>query len=141
MSKILMGSQYFFSCYDDFKSKDIDEIEIIETNDFKYQSQLTGQGRCLFRLRKQPNKEDYINYALQSSVGMVIGKFLVPEFCELIGFTWEDLSLLNSLIAKLDEKHMYEKIIYESYIENRALTLTQEQKDRAYQSYKTTRGG
>ena len=25
MNKILIGSQYFFSCYDDFQGKDIDE--------------------------------------------------------------------------------------------------------------------
>lgn len=139
MSKILMGSQYFFSCYHDFKSKDIDEIEIIETQDFKYQRQLTGQGKCLFQLNKQPSKEDYINYALRSSVGMVIGKFLIPEFCELIGFTWEDLRQLSPLVDKLDPKHMYEKIIYDSYIENKSLTLTQEQRDKAYASYKLTR--
>ena len=48
MAKILMGSQYFFSCYSDFKSKDIDEIEIIETNEFKWSRQITGQGRCSF---------------------------------------------------------------------------------------------
>lgn len=134
-----MGSCYFFSCYNDFKSKDIDEIEIIETQDFKYQRQLTGQGRCLFQLNKQPSKEDYINCALQSSLGMVIGKFLVPEFCELIGFTWEDLRQLSPLVDKLDHKHMYEKIIYDSYIENESLTLTQEQRDKAYASYKITR--
>jgi hypothetical protein len=32
---MLMGSRYFFSRYDDFVSKDIDEIAIIDTNEFK----------------------------------------------------------------------------------------------------------
>ena len=64
MSKFLMGSQYFFSCYEDFHSKDIDEIEIIEINDFKYIRQLTGKGRCLFQLKKLNNVNDYIEYAL-----------------------------------------------------------------------------
>lgn len=140
MSKFLMGSQYFFSCYEDFNSKDIDEIEIIETNDFNYMRQLTGQGQCLFQLKKQPSKEDYIDYALKSSLGMVVGKFLIPEFCEAIDFTVGDLLRLKSLIEKLDDKHRYEEIIFNSYIENGAFTLTREQRDRAYNLYKESRG-
>lgn len=140
MSKILMGSQYFFSCYNDFHSKDIDEIEIIETTEFNYVRQLTGCGRCLFQLKKQSKKQDYIDYALQSSLGMVVGKFLIPEFCLEIGMEVNDLIQLRPLIDILDEKHMYEKIIYDSYITNQAFTLTNEQRDKAYKNYKQSRG-
>ena len=59
-----MGSQYFFSCYEDFCSKDIDEIEIIDTYDFKNIRQLTGQGKCLFQLKKQCSVDKYVEYAL-----------------------------------------------------------------------------
>lgn len=140
MNKFLMGSQYFFSCYEDFNSKDIDEIEIIETNDFKYIRQLTGKGRCLFQLKKLNNVNDYIEYALQSNVGMVIGKFLIPEFCEAIGFTINDLPKVKTLVNKLDDKHKYEEIIYNSYIENNSFTLTDKQRENAYKSYKESRG-
>lgn len=140
MNKFLMGSQYFFSCYEDFNSKDIDEIEIIETNDFKYIRQLTGKGRCLFQLKKLNNVNDYIEYALQSNVGMVIGKFLIPEFCEAIGFTINDLPKVKILVDKLDDKHKYEEIIYNSYIENNSFTLTDKQRENAYKSYKESRG-
>jgi hypothetical protein len=34
MSKILMGSNYFFSQYPDFHSKDIDVIELVDTDRF-----------------------------------------------------------------------------------------------------------
>lgn len=140
MSKILMGSQYFFSCYTDFSSKDIDEIEIIETKDFNNVRQITGQGRCLFQMKRFPSKEGYIEYALQSRLGMVIGKFLVPEFCKAIGFTVEDLPRLKALIDRLDDKHRYEEIIFDSYINNGSFTLTDEQRTRAYKSYKESRG-
>lgn len=140
MSKILIGSRYFFSCYDNFTSKDIDEVELIETDNFNNVRQLTGQGKCLFQLKKQPSKEHYIDYALRSKIGMVIGKFLIPEFCETIGFTVNDLSQLVPLIAKLDEQHKYEEIIFNSYIENGSFTLTDEQRSRAYKSYKESRG-
>ena len=140
MAKYIMGSTYFFSCYDDFKSKDIDEIEIIETNNFKWCRQLTGQGRCLFQLNKQKNTEDYIEYALQSKLGMVVGKFLIPEFCKEIGFTIKDLQKLKPLIDILDEEHKYEEIIYNSYIENNDFVLKKEQRKNAYDCYKNTRG-
>ena len=140
MSKILMGSQYFFSCYKDFNSKDIDEIEIIETNKFKWCRQLSGQGKCLFQLVKQNTVDDYINFALKSEIGMVIGKFLVPEFCNEIGMTIGDLPKLQPLLERLDDKHKYEEIIYNSYIENGSFMLTPEQRDRAYKSYKESRG-
>ena len=140
MFKILIGSQYFFSCYDDFKSKDIDELQIIETDEFAQIRQITGQGRCLFQMKKHGSKEDYIEWALRARIGMVVGKFIIPEFCNKIGFTVEDLPRLQSLIDKLDDKHKYEEIIYNSYLENGSFTLTSEQRDRAYQSYKESRG-
>lgn len=140
MSKMLMGSRYFFSCYDDFISHDIDEIEIIETNQFQWFKQLTGQGRCLFQFKKQQSKNDYINYALSSDLGMVVGKFLIPEFCQAIGMTVEDLPMLQPLINRLDEKHKYEEIIFNSYIKNNAFSLTDEQREEAYKSYKLSRG-
>lgn len=141
MNKILIGSQYFFSCYDDFQSKDIDELQIIETNEFSQIRQITGQGKCLFLMKRHPSKEEYINWAIKSNVGMVIGKFLIPEFCTEIGLTIEDLPRLVPLLDKLDDKHKYEKIIYDSYIANGSFTLSDEQREKAYKSYKESRGG
>lgn len=139
MAKHIMGSQYFFSCYDDFVGKDIDEIELVDTDEFKQCRHLNGQGRCLFQFKRQETKDDYIRYALASNLGMTVGKFLVPEFCQEIGFAVEDLPRLLPLVEKLDDKHKYEEIIYNSYIENNSLTLTDEQRARAYESYKESR--
>lgn len=140
MKKImLIGSKYFFSCYEDFEPHDTDELEIIETNEFKQMRQFTGPGKCLFQMKKHDSKNDYIEWSIKSPIGMVIGKFLVPEFCEAIGFTVEDLPKLRILIDKLDKKHKYEEIIYNSYIENGSFVLTDEQRDRAYKSYKDSR--
>ncbi len=140
MSKFLIGSQYFFSCYNDFSSKDVDELEIIETDKFQHMRQLTGNGKCLFQLKRYSSAEEYLNWDLKSSTGMVIGKYLVPEFCQEINFTISDLSKLSPLLAKLDSKHKYEKIIFDSYIENNDFKLTQQQRNQAYHSYKESRG-
>lgn len=139
MGKILIGSRYFFSEFPDFESKDIDELEIVETTKFSNIRQITGQGSCYFQLKKQESKEGYIKYALASSLGMVVGKFLVPEFCQEIGFEIQDLPRLEPLIKKLDPQHEYEKIIYDSYIKNQAFRLTNEQREAAYESYKASR--
>ena len=140
MSKFLIGSRYFFSCYENFNSKDIDELEIIDTEDFQNMRQLTGQGRCLFSMKRQSSKEKYIELALRSNLGMVVGKFLIPDFCKEIGFCVNDLPRLKPLIDKLDSKHKYEKIIFNSYIENGSFTLTDSQREAAYKSYKESRG-
>ncbi len=139
MNKILIGSTYFFSDYEDFDSKDIDEIQIIDTNEFSQVRQITGQGKCLFQMKRHSSKEKYIDWALKSDLGMVIGKFLVPEFNAAIGLSIADLKRLSPLLKKLDDRHKYEEIIFNSYIENGNFTLTKEQRDLAYQSYKETR--
>lgn len=140
MMKILIGSKYFFSCYPDFVGNDVDEIELVNTTEFAQMRQITGRGKCVFQMKRHKNKQAYIDWAVKSKMGMVIGKFLVPEFCKAIGMKVTDLPKLAVLIDRLDAKHQYEKIIYDSYIENGSFTLTDEQRARAYQSYKDSRG-
>lgn len=139
MKKILIGSQYFFSRYADFKGSDVDEIQLVETNEFKQMRQLTGKGKCLFQMKRHKNKQDYIDWAVKSNLGMVVGKFLVPEFCEEIGLTIDDLPKLEVLIDRLDDKHKYEEIIYNSYLQNGSFSLTDDQRRNAYISYKESR--
>lgn len=135
---ILMGSNYFFKNYADFESHDIDYIDIIETNEFKEKRIIRGQGKDYFYLKRKP-KEQLIQDALKSNLPMVVGKFLIPEFNKQINFTIEDLPRLQPLIDKLDEKHKYEEIIYNAYLENKSFTLTKEQRDAAYRRYKEAR--
>lgn len=136
---IIIGSNYFFKDYEDFKSTDIDKIDIIETTEFKEKRTIRGQGKDYIFLRQKP-KNELIKDALNSELAMVVGKFLIPEFNEKIGFTIEDLPKVQPLIDRLDKKHEYEKIIYESYLENKEFILTQKQRDAAYVSYKESRG-
>lgn len=140
MSKFLTGSTYFFACYPDFKSHDIDEVEIIETTQFKYQRHLSGQGKCLFQLKKRNSTEEYIQAALIGSCGMAVCNFLVPEFCEEIGLTITDLPQLQPLVDRLDGRHLYLKIIFDSYLLNKAFVLSEEQRLAAYKNYKESRG-
>ena len=106
---ITMGSNYFFHSYEDFTTSDIDKIELVETNEFSHKRILRGQGKDYFYLKKKP-KAELINDALASNLPMVVGKFLIPEFNQLIDFTVADLPQLKPLIDKLDDKHLYEKL-------------------------------
>ena len=135
---ILIGSRYFFSEYPDYHSHDIDKVEVQDTNEYEYVRIIRGQGKDYFFFKRKP-KEEMIQDALQQKLAMVVGKFLVSEFCQEIGFTFEDLPRLKPLIDRLDEKHLYEKIIYEAYLSNGSFTLTQEQRDQAYEEYKRLR--
>ena len=70
---------------------------------------------------------------------MQLGKFLVPTFVEAIGFTIEDLKKLQPLADNLDDKRKYEKVIYDSYIQNNDFALTDEQLQKAYLEYKNNK--
>lgn len=134
--RYLVGSQYFFKGFSDFVPKDLDEL-ILEENpkDYKIKMQITGKGKCLFKWRKL-KPQQFIEY---TKLPMELGKFLVKEVCQEIGFTIEHLKQLKPIVDKLDEKHLYEKVIWESYIENNDFHLTNEQLSKAYECYKKYR--
>ena len=134
-----VGSQAFFSMYPDFTPSDIDEVEFEEKprlfRDFM-QIRKKDRTRCLFIWRKmQP--DEFIDYALRSRTPMEAGKFLVPEVAEYLGITIEHLRQLEPVFDRLDEKHQYEKAIFEAYLNNNGFWLTGEQRDHAYMLYKS----
>lgn len=136
---ILIGSNYFFKNIPEFKSKDVDLIELINSpKDFKYVSHIHFKNKCIFKWRKM-NPKQFIEITLKRNFPMEIGKFLIPEFCQQIGFTIEHLKQLKSLIDNLDDKHKYEKIIFDSYVSNNGFILTDSQILEAYKEYKKYR--
>ena len=80
--------------------------------------------------------DEFVEYTLNSKLPMEIGKFLVPEVAKYLGFTISHLKKLTPVVEKLDNKHKYEKIIFDSYLENNGFYLTQEQRDDAYIEYR-----
>ena len=124
---ILVGSSYFFSCYPEFTPKNQDWVELVkDPKEFKNVMQISGKF-CLLLM--------FIEYIL----AMMLGKFLVPEVCEKIGFGIEDLKKLEPVSLRLDPKHQYEKVIFDAYLENKKFELTPEQRLQAYEIYKKAR--
>lgn len=135
-----MGSSIFFNGFDDYDSKDADKLCIMDTFTVKGTNVLNMRlnGEDVF-FYKNMSKEEFIKDTIDSNVPMRVGKFLIPEFCEYIGFEISDYDKLKTMFDNLDEKHRYEIIIRDSYIENGGFFLTDEQRLRAYEEYKRER--
>lgn len=132
---MLVGSRAFFEGLDGFQSKDTDILELVDNpTGFKYQRQFKFKDKCVFQWRKMEIKE-FIKITLLNNTPMEIGKFLVPEFIKEYNLSIDDLKQLQPLVDKLDDKHKYEKVIYDSYLENNEFRLTEEQLNKAYNIY------
>lgn len=132
-----VGSSYFFDRYAGFKAGDTDYVEFEEKPKLYknvMQFRKSDKSLCLFKWRKM-TADEFVEYTLRSKLPMELGKFLVPEVAEYLGFTIEHLKRLKPVAERLDEKHRYEKVIYDAYIQNNAFTLTDEQRLEAYQVY------
>lgn len=139
MDRFLVGSNAFFKSIKGFISKDVDVLELIDNpKHFKDYAYIQFPKKCVFQYRKM-NLDEWIDYTLKVNCPMDVGKFLVPEFAKEIGLTIYDLSKFEILIGNLDDKHLYEKIIYNSYLQNNDFTLTEDQLNLAYNEYKKYR--
>ena len=132
---MLVGSNVFFKDIEGFTSKDIDILEFVDNpTDFKNVRQFKFPDKCVFQWRKMPINE-LIDITLSRNFPMEIGKFLVPEFIEEFKLSIDDLKRLKPIITKLDDKHKYEEVIYNAYIENNDFILTDKQRQNAFETY------
>ena len=137
--EFLVGSQYFFKRYDDYVVHDLDKLCIL-AEQTKFNTTFVWKKKkedVLFCPKM--TKDGYIKSDLKSNQPIKVGKYLIPEFAEYIGLTIDGLKKLKPLIEGLDDKHKYEKVIYEAYISNNSFTLTDEQRNAAYEEYKRAR--
>lgn len=129
--RILVGSQRFFRCIDGFNPKDVDYVNLNEEYDNLTIHRSWG---CTFMFIRK-SAEEFVQQALRDGQGLFIGKFLVPEFAHEVGITMEHLKVLEPLLNRLDEKHLYEKVIFEAYLVNGGFFLTDEQVRESYEVY------
>jgi len=139
LARFQMGSSVFFSSFPGYKPKDRDELVIMSDWLFPTNSMRMVDGDKDIFLYRKMSKNAFIDDALTSGVPMRAGKFLVPSFAFYLGMNIGDLKRLQPLIDEIDEKHTYERIIYEAYLKNGGWWLTSEQLAKAYDEYKRTR--
>lgn len=134
-----IGSSIFFDSYSDYTQKDIDILAITDLPLFgKPMMNMKLKDKDIFFMCIEDNSV-MLDKTLESGVNMRAGKFLSPEFAEYIGLTIEELKKLKPMFDDIDEKHMYEKVIFDSYIKNNGFFLTNEQRLMAYEEYKKKR--
>lgn len=131
-----MGSSYFFDNMEGYVIKDRDELHIMDefifpdTNVVKFKNGVND----IFMYRNM-SKDEFIKDTLESGVNMRIGKFLIPEFCEYIGFEIKDYEKLKDMFENIESRHHYEILIRDAYIQNNSFTLTDEQRQYIYEDY------
>ncbi len=128
---IIVGSSYFFNKLPAFKPKDLDVVVFKTNTSFDYYHQIGFDGKDIFTWNKKSVfKFDY------SENPMAIGKFLVPEILDELGVDFEFVKLiLQNNIDKLAKRHEYQKLIFDFYIENNEMKLTEEQLNIVYNNY------
>lgn len=138
-----IGSRYFFGDFEDYKQKDCDELCIMDRFPFPKTNVLNMKkdDKDVFFFRDM-DKDAFIEDTIESGVPMRAGKFLNKEFAEdHLKMTIDDLKALETIFENMDEKHTYEKIIYDAYVANGGFWLTDEQRAAAYEDYKKKRPG
>lgn len=139
MKQIIVGSNAFFKKFKDFEPHDLDTLELIDNpTKFKINRQIRLNGNCILQWKRMSARE-FVDYHKNCKAGLFIGKFLVPEFIKEIDLTIDLLKELEFMISLLDDKHLYEKVIYDAYIKNNDFILTEEQLLEAYKIYKKFR--
>lgn len=140
--RFLIGSRAIFSGYKDFDdiTTDYDYLIIEDAPEgYDIESDDKGDGVNHYIRWRNMAKEDLLDYHRGCYKGTFIQKFLVPEYAEYLNLTIDELKSIGHLVNFLDKYHTYEKIVYESYVENNGFFMTDEQKERAYQEYKKVR--
>ena len=139
--KIRVGSTVFFKDYPDFKPHDTDYV-LFEDNPKLYDkfAYIKERNVDVFAY-KNMSKEEFIEFELKhcEKDGLPIAKLIVPEICKYMHLTIEDLKKFEFATKLIREKYNYVVMIYNFYIENNGIYLTQEQRNKAYEEYKKYR--
>ena len=140
IAKFLVGSRAFFEGMEGFEPHDYDWLYVMDSFGSLKKSRLImhADGADKILIPKM-TKTQYIKDCIDSDFGMSVGKMFVPEFAKYIKLTPKDLKKLEAYMDKLDDSHSYYKIIYDAYIDNNDFTLTDEQRQAAFEQYKKYR--
>ena len=134
-----VGSRAFFSDMPDFRSKDSDILVLMdEPAGFQWRREQQLRGVSTFRYKRE-HIAQMIQRTLDADDPLMVGKFLVPEVAAELGVSVADILPLQPLVSKLDDKHKYYAVIFNAYQANGSITLTQAQRDAAYQLYTEAR--
>lgn len=132
----LVGSRYFFTGIEGFTPHDYDFVKIVDKIKVPGKKYLHTHvdGVCINNIQKMEPKE-YIKYAKINSPFLVCA-ILIPSICEEIGFNFfRDHKEIVPLLKRLSNRYSYYVVIYNSYLKNGKMKLTNKQRQEAYLQY------
>lgn len=137
----VIGSTYFFKEIDGFKTKDTDHFVI--TNNPINKNILISNVKLgnddLIIVSQETSVEQLFDYSKNGNA-LTCGKWLIPEICEYYSVSFDDVKReLGYRFKQMDDLRKYEECIYNSYCENDSMTLTDEQRMKAFEIYKKYR--
>lgn len=140
VAKFLIGSRVFFEGMPKFQSKDYDWLYVMDSfGSIKSGRMIMHKDNADMILVPKMDKNWYLEDCINSDFGVSAGKMFVPEFAAYVGLTVNDLKRFEPYLTLLDDKHKYYKVIYDAYMQNGDFTLTDEQRNTAYEEYKKYR--
>jgi hypothetical protein len=139
LKRIVVGSKAFFSSFDDFKPLDTDVLVIMDNPPKGKKYQFIRMRNTDYFIYKKMPKNEFIHFFITTKLPMRATIFLIPEVIEFFELTINDLNLLQNVFYHMDDKHSYEKLIYDFYRQNNGFYLTEEQLKAAYEDYKSKR--
>lgn len=139
--QIIIGSRAFFEDMPDFAPKDTDTLVwVADPKGFTHYRQTAISGQHIIEWRAMPKDELLAHAMREKADGLEFGKFIVPEFADLVELTIDDLKRLRDHYAdRIDANHRYQLVICEAYIANNAFMLTDEQREKTYAIYSQAR--
>lgn len=141
MTEITVGSVAFFDGMEGFTPKVTDKVQIVKKvkNGWWHHKQTKDHVR-MFEWQQHTIAE-LVEKLTQCTDCKRVTTMLVPEFATAIGCkdAAAYLTAIAPAIAKLCDKHQWGKFIYDAYVQNGSLTITDEQKAAAYEAYKAAR--
>lgn len=137
---IITGSKAFFCDIPGFVPKDDAYIYIVEPNEveYKWKNVIRRGNSCYFYIVRH-SVEELINHAIMFEQSMSLCHFIQSVIADELGVTITHLPSLAPLRERLDEEHEYLGVIFDFYLENEEMTLSNEQLTQAYEAYKNAR--
>lgn len=133
MDKILVGSASFFKGMEGYNGTE-NYVQIIDEPKKGASKWWSKRGEDTFEWVRH-NKEEQLKKLSSTGVVKRVAALLTPELASVFGVTAEDIRGLEHIWNKCEGKTAYYKVIADAYIENGSLSLTPEQKQKAYEMY------
>lgn len=137
MKKFLVGSAAFFKGMEGYNGTE-NFVQVIDEKKEGCSNWWSKRGDDTFEWVRH-TKEELIKKLASTGVEKRAASLLSPELAKEFGVSAEDIKSLEHLWKKCEGKNAYYKVIADAYIENGSLTLTDEQKAKAFEAYKEAR--